>query len=83
MDYHNEPIRIEGLTEIECLYLDIMWSYKTTEEYNLFKLLLLDHEKPMVEKLEQLLLMEVLDRDLAKKTEFTVAKDYLKKYMKP
>lgn len=83
MDYFNEPIRIEGLSELECIYLDIMWSLKSTEEYSAFKLLLTDEEKPMVKKLEDLLFMEILDQDLAKKSEFSIAKNYLKKFMKP
>lgn len=83
MDFEEGPIRIEGLSIIECWYLDILWSIQTTEELNIFKDGLRPEELAIVEKLQMLLLMEVLEQSLSKKTEFKYANDYLKKFKKP
>ena len=83
MDFEEGPIRIEGLTIIECWYLDILWHIETTEELNVFKGVLLPEELAIVEKLQMLVLMEVLEQSLSKKTEFTIAQRFLQKYMKP
>lgn len=83
MDFEEGPIRIEGLTLIECWYLDILWNIQSTEELEAFKASLLPDELALVEKLQMLLLMEVMEESLSKKTEFSIAKRFLKKYMKP
>jgi hypothetical protein len=83
MDYEEDPIRIEGLSPIECWYLDLLWKIQTKEELDLFKSVLPIEELAIVEKLQMLLLMEVLEQSLSKKTEFKYANDYLKKFKKP
>ena len=83
MDFEEGPIRIEGLTLIECWYLDILWNIQSTEELEKFKSSLLPDELVLVEKLQMLLLMEVMEQSLSKKTEFNIANRYLKKFMKP
>jgi hypothetical protein len=83
MDFEESAIRIEGLSLIEWLYLDIIWHIQTTEELQEFKDSLNPEELSIVEKLQMLLMMEVLEQSLTKKTEFTFAQQFLKKYMKP
>jgi hypothetical protein len=83
MDYDEGSIRIEGLTPLECWYLDILWRIQTQEELDVFKSFLSPEELAIVEKLQMLLLMEVLEQNLSKKTEFKYANDYLKRFMKP
>lgn len=83
MDYDEGSIRIEGLTPLECWYLDILWRIQTQEELDVFKSFLSPEELTIVEKLQMLLLMEVLEQNLSKKTEFKYANDYLKRFMKP
>lgn len=83
MSDEDKPIKIEGLTSVECLYLDIIWNIHTTEELNSFKSTLDPEELAIVEKLQMLLLMEVLEESLSKKTKFPYAIDYLKRFMKP
>jgi hypothetical protein len=83
MDYEEDPIRIEGLSPIECWYLDLLWKIQTKEELDLFKSVLPIEELAIVEKLQMLLLMEVLEQSLSKKTEFKYANDYLTKFKKP
>jgi hypothetical protein len=83
MDFEEGPIRIEGLSLIECWYLDILWNIQTTEELEYFKSGLSEGELAIVEKLQMLLLMEVLEQSLSKKTEFNIAQRILQKYMKP
>ena len=83
MDYDEGSIRIEGLTPLECWYLDILWRIQTQEELDIFKSFLSPEELAIVEKLQMLLLMEVLEQNLSKKTEFKYANDYLKRFMKP
>ena len=83
MDYDDGSIRIEGLTPLECWYLDILWRIQTQEELDVFKSFLSPEELAIVEKLQMLLLMEVLEQNLSKKTEFKYANDYLKRFMKP
>jgi hypothetical protein len=83
MDYDEGSIRIEGLTPLECWYLDALWRIQTQEELYIFKSFLSSEELVIVEKLQMLLLMEVLEQSLSKKTEFKYANDYLKRFMKP
>jgi hypothetical protein len=83
MDFEEGPIRIEGLSLIECWYLDILWNIQTQEDLDYFKAGLKPDELAVVEKLQMLLLMEVLEQDLSKKTEFAIAQRFLKKYMNP
>jgi len=83
MDFEVGPIRIEGLSLIECWYLDILWNIQTTEDLEAFKSTLKPDELAIVEKLQMLLLMEVLEQSLSKKTEFNIAERYLKRFMKP
>jgi len=83
MDYEEDPIRIEGLTPLECWYLDMLWRIQTQEELDFFKSFLSSEDLVIVEKLQMLLLMEVLEQRLSKKTEFKYTNDYLKRFMKP
>lgn len=83
MDFEEGPIRIEGLSIIECWFLDILWNIQTKEELDYFKATLMPDDLALVEKLQMLLLMEVLEQSLSKKTEFPIANKYLEKFMKP
>lgn len=83
MEFEEGSIRIEGLTLIECWYLDILWNIQSTEELEKFKSSLLPDELVLVEKLQMLLLMEVMEESLSKKTEFNIANRYLQKFKKP
>jgi hypothetical protein len=83
MDYEEGSIRIEGLTPIECWYLDILWRLQTLEELAIFKSLLSPEDLIVVEKLQMLLIMEVLEQSVSKETEFELVKQMLKRYMKP
>jgi len=83
MDYDEGSIRIEGLTPLECWYLDILWRIQTQEELDVFKSFLSPEDLIVVEKLQMLLMMEVLEQSLYKKTEFKIAKNLLKRFMKP